>query len=393
MFLGLDRFKIINDSLGHAVGDNLLINVSKRLQEILPKNTLFARWDGDKFIILLNMNKEQSYTLAKHILEIINQPIFIGNQKLTVTLSIGISVCSNDIKNSSTLIKNADIAMYSAKDRGKNRFEYYDKKSYINIKSRLNIEQELQYGLEQNEFILNYQPQYDMKSKKVVSVEALIRWHSKKLGRVSPVDFIYIAEDTGFIVELGYYIFEEACKAYMRWLEVGIKLDMIAINVSSIQFREDDFLEKIKVIIDRVGISPNSIEIELTESYILEYSSSNISILNSLRELGCNISIDDFGTGYSSMSYLKELPVDTVKIDQSFISDLSTNKYDKTVSQAIIALAHSLDYKVVAEGIETVEQDKLLEEYNCDIGQGYLVSKPLEESKLIEFILSHNKKI
>jgi len=244
-----------------------------------------------------------------------------------------------------------------------------------------------------NELILNYQPQYDMKTKKIIAVETLIRWNNAKLGRISPEDFIYVAEENGLIIDIGYYIFEEACKAYMRWLDLGIKLDLIAINVSSIQFRENGFFNKIKNIIQKVGIPPSSVEIELTESYILEYSSENISILHQLRELGCYISIDDFGTGYSSMSYLKELPIDTVKIDQSFIADLSTNKYDKTVSKAIIALAHSLDYRVIAEGIETVEQDKLLEKYQCDVGQGYLISKPLEESKLIEFILSHNKKI
>jgi len=392
MLFGIDRFKLINDSLGHSVGDKLLINLSKIIQDILPKDTLFARWDNDRFILLLNMDRDSSTILAKDILKITNQPIVVGNHRLSITLSIGISNSSNDVEDSNTLIKNADIAMYSAKDRGRNRFEYYEKEIYLNIQSRLNIEQELENALERDEFVLNYQPQYDIKSKKIIAVETLIRWHSKKLGLISPVDFIYILEENGLIVDIGYWIFREACSAFMRWQKMGIKLDMIAINVSSIQFRERDFLERIIEIIEDVGISPKYIEIELTESYILDYSTSNLTILNSLRELGCSISIDDFGTGYSSMSYLKKLPIDTVKIDQSFISDLSTNRYDKTVSKAIIALAHSLDYRVVAEGIETIEQDKLLEEYNCDIGQGYLVSKPLEEDKLIEFILSHNSK-
>ncbi len=393
MFLGLDRFKIINESLGHSIGDSLLINISKRVQEILPQNTLFARWDGDKFVALLDMEKLQSKELAKDILEVVSKPIVIGKHTLSVTISIGISIYSDDIKESSTLIKNADIAMFSAKDKGKNRFEYYEKQIYLNIQSRLNIEQELKYALEKNELVLNFQPQYDIITKEIIAVETLVRWHNKKLGLVSPVDFIYIAEENGLIIDIGYYIFEEACKAYVRWQKIGINLDLIAINVSSIQFRHDGFLERVQKIIQKTGISPSSIEVELTESCIFEYSSSNISVLNSLRELGCYISIDDFGTGYASMSYLKELPIDTLKIDQSFIADLSNNSYDKTVSKAIIALAHSLNYRVIAEGIETQEQEDLLREYNCDVGQGYLVSKPLEESKLIEFILSHNKKV
>ncbi len=393
MFLGLDRFKIINESLGHSIGDSLLINISKRVQEILPQNTLFARWDGDKFVALLDMEKLQSKELAKDILEAVSKPIVIGKHTLSVTISIGISIYSDDIKESSTLIKNADIAMFSAKDKGKNRFEYYEKQIYLNIQSRLNIEQELKYALEKNELVLNFQPQYDIITKEIIAVETLVRWHNKKLGLVSPVDFIYIAEENGLIIDIGYYIFEEACKAYVRWQKIGINLDLIAINVSSIQFRHDGFLERVQKIIQKTGISPSSIEVELTESCIFEYSSSNISVLNSLRELGCYISIDDFGTGYASMSYLKELPIDTLKIDQSFIADLSNNSYDKTVSKAIIALAHSLNYRVIAEGIETQEQEDLLREYNCDVGQGYLVSKPLEESKLIEFILSHNKKV
>ena len=393
MFFGLDRFKSINDSLGSSVGDNLLISVSKKLQSMLPKDTYLARWHGDKFIALLEVDKQESGELAEEILKNISKPILIGKHRLSITMSIGISIYLDNITDADTLIKNADIAMNSAKDKGKNRFEYYEQQTYINIQSRLNIEQELKYAIEKNELVLNYQPQYNINNKQVVAVESLIRWHSKKLGVVSPVDFIYIAEDTGLIIDIGYYIFREACQAYMRWVKQGIELELIAINVSSIQFREDGFFNKIKNIIQEVGIPPSSVEIELTESYILEPSNSNLAVLNSFRKLGCKISIDDFGTGYSSMSYLKELPIDTLKIDQSFISDLSHNKYDKTVSKAIIALAHGLDYRVIAEGIETQEQEDLLKEYQCDVGQGYLISKPLEESKFIEFILSHNKKV
>jgi EAL domain-containing protein (putative c-di-GMP-specific phosphodiesterase class I) len=275
--------------------------------------------------------------------------------------------------------------MYHAKDMGKDRYAFYNTQLSIDMHRRLELEQELVTALKHGEFSLVFQPQYSLKSNQITGAEALVRWKSDFLGSVSPEEFISVAEDTGMIIELGYYIFKEACLAYMQWVKQGVTLGSIAINISSVQLRQHGAFEAFMEIIKETGINPYHIEIELTERYIMEYSIEKLTILDEFRAIGCQVSIDDFGTGYSSMSYLKSLSIDTIKIDKSFIGDLSHNQYDSEVSKAIIILSQTLGYKVIAEGIETKEQEEILREYNCDMGQGYYFSRPLTSEGLVAF--------
>lgn len=390
MIIGIDKLSIINDSLGYAVGDSLLVTFSKLLYEVMPDDILLGRWDGNKFIVLLEMDEVEITLLVNHLLETIAEPLLISGHRLKLNINIGISLYSDEISDASSLINFADISMHHSRSLGSNQYQFYSKDISTNIQSRLTLENALQEAIEKGEFILYYQPQYDLSSKKVVGVETLIRWYNQELGWVSPDRFLFITEENGMIVDLGFYIFKEACKAYMRWVDLGLTLETIAINVSSQQLKDKHFFETIKEIIEEVKIPTTAIEIELTEGFLVENSYTNLSILNALRELGCKIAIDDFGTGYSSMSYLKELPIDIVKIDKSFIDEISSNRYDQTVSKVIVSLAHSLEYKVIAEGIETQEQEEILEEYGCDIGQGFFFSRPLDEENLIAFMKQRN---
>ena len=390
LFIDLDRFKVVNDTLGHFVGDAMLVEIGRRVRDIIDKDTLFVRVGGDEFVIAIlhPKAKQKAIELAQRVLTIIKKPIKAYSYHLSTSASIGISLYPDHAKNKQELLQYADAAMYAAKESGKDTFYLYNTKLSLDIKDRLNIEQELLHALDNNEFYLCYQPQYDIQTRKTIGVEALIRWENKNLGFVSPNEFIKIAEETGTIVDIGYYVIEEACRAYMRWKELGYVLDRVAINVATIQFREDDFVDRVKVIFDKTGMDAKNVEIEITERFIMEFSIEKISLIEELRELGCHISIDDFGTGYSSMNYLKRLPLDTIKIDKSFIDDVPSSTHDIVVTKAIIALSKNLGYQVVAEGIETQEQEEFLKENGCDIGQGYYFAKPMSEDGLIEFLKS-----
>jgi EAL domain-containing protein (putative c-di-GMP-specific phosphodiesterase class I) len=309
----------------------------------------------------------------------------VNQHQLSVSGSLGISLYPDHSDNPNTLIRYADSAMYSAKEHGKNTYAYYEERLSLDVHSRLNIEQLLKVALENNEISLRYQPQYDLNNHEVTGAEVLVRWNNPLLGNVPPGEFIPVAEDTGMIIEIGYYIFEEACKTFMAWIGEGVSLQKISLNLSSVQLGQHDFLEKIEEIMKKTGIRGEQIEVELTERILFEFSSSNLKLLNEFRKMGYEIAIDDFGTGYSSMSYLKDLPIDTVKIDKAFIDDLLTNIHDQKVVKAIIALSRSLGYKVIAEGIETEEQEALLRESRCDIGQGYYFSRPLDKIAFLQF--------
>jgi len=390
LFIDLDRFKVINDTLGHSVGDAMLIEIGQRIRAIIDKDTLFARIGGDEFVIVVLHPKAKSKAieLAQRVLEVVRKPIKAYSYHLNTSASIGIALYPDNAKDKQELLQYADAAMYAAKESGKDTFQLYNTKLSLDVKDRLNIEQELSNALENREFYLYYQPQYDLQKGKIVGVEALLRWENKNLGFVSPNEFIEIAEETGTIVSIGYYVIEEACRAYMRWKELGYKLDTISVNVATIQFREDDFVDKVKDIFAKTGMNPSNVEVEITERFIMEFSIQKLSIIQELRDLGCHISIDDFGTGYSSMNYLKKLPLDTIKIDKSFIDDVPSNTHDIVVTKAIIALSKNLGYQVIAEGIETQEQEEFLKENGCDIGQGYYFAKPMSEDGLIEFFKS-----
>ena len=324
--------------------------------------------------------------VSKKIIEAIRKPILVNPYTLTTTASIGIALFPDDGDDMHTIIKHADSAMYEAKKLGKDRFHYYQEELSINSHHRLNIEQYLRNAIKNDEFSLRYQPQYDLKCKKIIGLEALIRWNCLELGPIGPDEFIPVAEETGLIIDIGEFVFEEACKTFVELQKSGVVLETIAINVSSVQIRQDNFLERIKYMIDKTGIDAKYIEVEITERYLMEYTENSLTILDDLRRLGLKISIDDFGTGYSSMSYLKKLPIDTIKVDKSFIDEIATDKNDYEITKAIIALSTSLKYSVVAEGIETLEQEEALEGLECNMGQGYYFCKPLSKEDLVEFI-------
>jgi len=393
LFIDLDRFKVINDTLGHHIGDSMLVELASRVRNVLHDDDMLARIGGDEFVVILNAVKDKAdvSAVAEKILSVAREPMEVQGYHLYTTASLGIAMYPEDGEYRNEIIKHADSAMYHAKDKGKDNYQFYTVQLSLNVESRLALEQELLFALEKEELMLYFQPQYTIHNGKISGAEALLRWKSKKLGWISPERFIPIAEETGLIVSIGYFVFEEACKAFMLWQKEGLDIDSISINISSIQFREDDLLEKFKAIILKVGIPAHKIEIEITERFIMEYSSTNMTILEDLRNMGCKISIDDFGTGYSSLSYLKQLSLDSIKIDQSFISDLPGDSHDAEVSKAIIALSKSLGYQVVAEGIETFEQEEFLREYACDIGQGYYFAKPMDAESFVLFVKDKNK--
>ncbi len=392
-FVDLDRFKIINDTLGHHIGDLMLISLAKRIKNILREDDLLARIGGDEFVIILDniKSRENIAAMAKKILEVIREPIEVQNYHLNSTASIGITIYPDDGVDKNEILKHADSAMYYAKEKGKNRYEFYTKQLSVDIEIRLQLEQELKNALMNNELYVHYQPQYDLMSLQLSGAEALVRWNNPTLGQVSPEQFISIAEETGIIIELGYFVFEKACREFMYWKEEGLNIGTISINISSVQFRDENLLENLQNIIKRVGILPQNIEIEITESFIMEYSKSNLVILEGLRTIGCKIAIDDFGTGYSSMGYMKSLPLDTIKIDKSFVMGLPYDIHDIEVSKAIIALSKSLGYQVVAEGIENKLQEEFLREYGCNIGQGYYFGKPMDSSAFVAFAKEKNQ--
>ena len=391
LFIDLDRFKVINDTLGHDVGDEMLIILADRIGKVLGKENLLARIGGDEFVSIVENEKDINTIdlLVAEIASVIRDPIHIREYSLNTTASIGIAKYPEDGQTKSILLKHADSAMYHAKDNGGDTYAYYTEQLSVNIQRRLELEQELVHALENQEFILYYQPQYHLATGRITGVEALIRWNSAALGTVSPEEFILVAEDTGLIVELGYFVFRAACQDYMKWKDQGLALDLIAINISSVQLRQADAFKNFKSIIEETGIQASNIEIELTERYIMEYSTGKLTIIDDLRSIGCRISIDDFGTGYSSMSYLKNLSIDTIKIDKSFIVDIITNKHDAQVVKGIILLSQSLGYEVIAEGVETLEQENMLRSYNCDMAQGYYFAKPMDSTTFMQ--LYHTK--
>lgn len=382
LFLDLDGFKIINDGLGHDIGDLLLKEVAKRFQDALREDDYIFRVGGDEFAILIEYttNDKIIEVVARKIIETVNQPILIANHSLQVGCSIGIAKFPQDGNDLLSLLKHSDTAMYKAKQEGKNRFEFYTKDLSNTVHTRLNIEQSLAKALRNNEFYVVYQPKYNLATKNVFSVEALIRWNNPTLGNVGPADFIYIAEETGFINQIGLFVFQKACEDFKQ-LQEKIKIELISINVSTLQLVNNNFIEEIKSILASTDVSASNIGIEITETYIMKNITDIQDTLHKLREIGFKIIIDDFGTGYSSMHYLQKLPIDIIKIDKSFIDDLTTTN-NQSVIKAIIAISKSFGYKTVAEGIESKEQEDILLKLGVDFGQGYLFCRPKQLSNL-----------
>jgi diguanylate cyclase (GGDEF)-like protein len=381
MFMDLDRFKHINDSLGHAVGDELLKSIAKRLQTCVRHYDTVCRQGGDEFVLLLNeVDKLHDAILtAEKIIEVMSLPHLIGGTQLNVTFSIGISIYPDDGKDLETLARKADVAMYQAKDKGRNTYQVYIEEMDVRALARQSMEQELHRALEQNRFVLHYQPKVDLETGSITGVEALIRIRESENQLVYPVHFISIAEDCGLILPIGRWVLHEACRQTQAWLQAGFDIGQIAVNVSSRELHSLDFLAGVISVLNETGLDPSHLELEITESGLMKDTDQIMAILYALKKLGVRITIDDFGTGYSSLSYLTRFPLDTLKIDQSFVQNLDDASHDKenAVISAVIAMGESLKHRVVAEGIETKQQLDFLQSKHCTEGQGYYFSRPL----------------
>jgi diguanylate cyclase (GGDEF)-like protein/PAS domain S-box-containing protein len=389
MYLDMDRFKYINDSLGHLVGDRVLQEIAKRLQTAVREGDLLARVGGDEFnIILPETNREDALEIAENILDVFKKPISVDHYELFITTCIGISIFPYDGEDSTVLMKNADAALYRAKEQGKNTYRVFHSGMNIQSYRTFIMQNDLRKAIERNEFSLVYQPRIDIKSSGITSAEALIRWDHPNWGRIQPLEFIPLAEETGLIVEVGDWVLREVCRQINAWQEIGLDPIRIAVNFSAQQFLQKNIVHNILTILRETDINPNLIEIEITESVILGNESTIINSLHELRKLGVSISIDDFGTGYCSLNYLRRFPVNTLKIDKSFIQDLSnsSNNTEALVS-TIISLAHSLDMTVIAEGVEKEEQMNLLQKLHCQEIQGYLFSPPVNPENFENFLL------
>ena len=399
LFLDLDNFKQINDTIGHRAGDQLLQIVADRLMKgvretdtayrPLPDEEAFvvARLGGDEFTVMLTDigNIQDPAKVAGRMLNALSEPFTIGAHEVFITASVGIAVYPLDGKDVDTLLINADVAMYQAKKQGRNNYQYYSASLNDFTIERFSVENKLRKALDHNEFMLFYQPQIGISEGRMIGVEALIRWLQPDLVFIKPSEFIPLAEETGLIVPIGEWILLSACAQNRAWQEAGLHPFPVTVNVSSVQFRQNNFVETVSQILRDTGLKPDYLQLELTESTIMYHSENINKKLQSLQAMGIQISIDDFGTGYSSMNYLKRFPLSTLKIDQSFVKDLVTNPTDQAIVKAIVSLAHNFNLKVIAEGVETKEQLAFLRECRCEGMQGYLVCPPLNPNTIVQF--------
>ncbi|HUX80065.1 MAG TPA: EAL domain-containing protein [Alphaproteobacteria bacterium] len=388
IYINLDFFKFINHGLGHSVGDELLQSVAQRFQAVMRASDTLARMGGDEFVIILD-GPEDIHSITRfldRILQTIAQPYKIQKHEVNVTCSIGFSVYPDNGQDAETLLKNAANAMYKAKEKGKNTFEFYAGEMQTQVKNRLEIENGLRHALNNQEFILEYQPKLDIKKNLLIGFEALIRWQHPLHGIIPPTEFIPIAEDTGLIIPIGVWVLETACSQNKAWQVAGLPPLCVSVNMSPRQCREKDIFKTIKKILEKTDLEPCYLELELTESLAMSDPLEFIRMLSFFRNLGVKISIDDFGTGYSSLNYLRQFPVTSLKIDQSFIRELETKEDDLSIVKAIILLGHSLKMRVIAEGVETKQQLLMLQENDCDEIQGFYLSPPLSPEKATAFM-------
>ena len=388
LFIDLDRFKVINDTLGHDAGDRLLIELAAQLHGCLRENDTVARQGGDEFVVLIeDINDPNQVTgVAQKILETIAEVHVLGGQEFHITASIGISVFPDEGADVQTLLKNADIAMYRAKEQGKNNFQFYSAEMNQHTFERLALETSLRRAIEREEFLLHYQPKVDLRSGRITGVEALVRWRHPDLGMVSPAQFIPLAEETGLIGPIGDWVLRTACAEARRWIGKGTSEISVAVNLSARQFAREDLAQSITSVLQESDLEPRFLEIEITESTVMHNANRAAGILQQLKEMGIRVAIDDFGTGYSSLGYLKRFPIDSVKIDRSFIQDIPNDRDDVAITCAVIAMAHSLRLKVIAEGVETEEQYQFLRDHDCDEMQGYFFSAPIDAAELVRLI-------
>jgi diguanylate cyclase (GGDEF)-like protein/PAS domain S-box-containing protein len=388
IFLDLDRFKNINDSLGHAIGDQLLQSVSKRLLGSVRGSDTVSRQGGDEFVILLSeiAHGEDAATSAKKILLSLSAPHVIEGQELHIDGSIGISIYPEDGLDAETLIKNADTAMYHAKEKGRNNFQFFKAEMNLKAVERQSVEGSLHQALDRGEFLLHYQPKVNLDTGEITGVEALIRWEHPERGLVAPLQFVPIAEDCGLIVPIGRWVLREACRQARAWQDAGLPPLTIAVNVSAVEFRNKGFVEGVRTILRETGLEARYLQLELTEGVLMVDAKATSSVLQELKLMGIQLAVDDFGTGYSSLSYLLQFPIDVLKIDQSFVQEIDASHDDSSIVSAIIKMGESLKHLVVAEGVETREQRAYLQTQHCAEGQGFLFSRPLAAAQFANLL-------
>ena len=393
LFLDLDRFKFINDSLGHSMGDRLLQVVAERLSACVREGDTVARLGGDEFVIILEdmARPRDAALLAQKMLDRFTLPFRVedpvtGTQKFYFTASIGISLYPGDGEDAQTLLKNADVAMYRAKEHGGNNYQFFTAEMDTRARKRLSLENALHHALEQEQFVLHYQPQVELATGRVLGVEALLRWRHPEQGLIAPAEFIPLLEETGFIIPVGEWVLRTACAQHRAWREAGLPPLRMAVNLSARQLRHEHFVDTVAAALADAGMDPDGLELEITESAVMQQVEASLETLRRIHALGVQLSMDDFGTGYSSLGHLKLLPIDTVKIDQSFVRDIPGDENDAAIAQAIIVLTHGLQLKVIAEGVETKEQLEFLRAHGCDAMQGYLFSRPLPADEITSLL-------
>ena len=391
LFLDLDNFKHINDSLGHATGDKLLQSVTERLKECVRESDTVSRQGGDEFIILLAETKssEDAAVSAQKILDALQALHIIGKSELHVTTSIGISVYPADGLNAETLLKSADTAMYYAKEKGRNNYQFFISEMNTRAVERLIIENNLRLGLEKQQFILYYQPKVNLNTGHITGAEALLRWQHDEWGEVVPDIFVPVAEDSGLIVPIGRWVLRQACKQAKSWQDAGLQSITIAVNISAQEFLQKDFVEGVRAVLIETRLAAHFLELEITESVLMRDAECSKNILQQLKKMGIKLAVDDFGTGYSSLSYLQRFPIDVLKIDQSFVQNIESAKDDGIIVSAIISMGNSLKLKVVAEGVETPSQLAFLKARHCEEGQGYFFSHPLIAENIAALLLKN----
>ncbi|MBF0371608.1 MAG: EAL domain-containing protein [Magnetococcales bacterium] len=385
LLLDLDRFKVINDTMGHDTGDTLLVQVGQRLKENLPGNATLARMGGDEFGVILPkvVSSMKVAHVAQAVLDVLTKGFEVDGMELFVGASIGIGLFPQDGDDVKTLVKNTDAAMYHAKEQGRNNFQFYTSELNTSSLARMLLESELRNALEKEDFLLFYQPQMDLNTRVLSGVEALIRWNSPKNGMISPGQFIPLAEETGLIIPMGQWALRTACRHAVKWQAEGLPPIRVSVNLSGIQFRQPDFTKLVTDTLEETGLEPGLLELELTESIAMGDVEETLAKLNTLSKAGVRLAIDDFGTGFSSLSYLKRFPIDTLKVDQSFVRNCTTDSDDAAIIHAFIGLAHSLGLTVIAEGVETMDQLQLLKDQLCNEIQGYYYERPLPEEEFL----------
>jgi diguanylate cyclase (GGDEF)-like protein len=396
VFIDLDHFKFVNDSLGHGVGDKLLRGMADRLRGVLREGDTVARLGGDEFVVILNdqSSEEVIFRAMQRITQEVNQPMMIDGKELYVTCSAGISLYPQDGIDVDTLLKNADAAMYRAKDHGRNNFQFFTSEMNERINERLSLENALRRALERKEFLLHFQQKIDLATGALSGAEALVRWNHPELGVLRPERFIPLAEETGLIVRLGEWVMAEACRQVRAWLDQGLNPGLISVNLSARQFRQEGLVRTVSRILEESGIDSRHLELEITESMVMHNAAAAIATLHGLKSLGVVLSVDDFGTGYSSLAYLKDLPIDTLKIDRSFVRDIGygEGQDEGVIAQAVISLGHALHLKVIAEGVETDRQLSFLRRHGCDEVQGFFYGEPVPPEGYAKLIENATKK-